>query len=162
MLVLSTLHNLLSQVLYLPHLHTAILFTPAGQLVSVATDAARPKDEIRVVVGLAGEIWQETRQQGFGMVDSELGRIMVLPVDEVPQEPVQSQPPLQISEGEDHQPLMLLALNSTAAVDWEELQTKGRVLASHLAKPLSRYREYLAIARPVLPTSTTTSPPPRS
>ena len=72
MLVLSTLHNLLSQVLALPHLHTAILLTPAGQLVSVASDPQRPKDEIRVVVGLAGEIWQETKDQGFGMVDSEV------------------------------------------------------------------------------------------
>lgn len=77
MLVLSTLHNLLSQVLCLPHLHTAVLFTPAGQLVSVATDAARPKDEIRVIVGLAGEVWQETRQQGFGMVDSEVSRVSI-------------------------------------------------------------------------------------
>lgn len=77
---------------------------------------------------------------------------------------------------------MLLALNSTIGVDWEELQTKvinfafshtprhsftnvlrqGTALAGHLAQPLSRYRDYLAIARPVLPASTTTSPPPRS
>lgn len=72
MLALSTLHNLLSQVLYLPSLHTAILFSPAGHLVSVATDPSRPKDEIRIVVGLAGEVWQETKEQGSGMVDSEV------------------------------------------------------------------------------------------
>jgi hypothetical protein len=148
MLVLSTLHNLLSQVLFLPHLHTAVLLTPAGQLVSVATDPARPKDEIRIIVGLAGEVWQETREQGFGMVDSEvirdisywsmvdwrryiqkLGRILVLPVDDAPEAlpPPQTQPqpqPSQALEEEDHQPLMLLALNSTTAVDWDELQTK--------------------------------------
>lgn len=72
MLVLSTLHNLLSQVLCLPYLHTAVLLTPTGQLVSVASDPRRPKDEIRVVVGLAMEVWQETREQDFGMVDSEV------------------------------------------------------------------------------------------
>lgn len=72
MLVLSTLHNLLSQVLDLPHLHTAVLLTPAGQLISVASDPQRSKDEIRIVVGLAGELWQETKEQGFGMVDSEV------------------------------------------------------------------------------------------
>lgn len=72
MLVLSALHNLLSQVLDLPHLHTAVLLTPSGQLVSAASDPQRPKDEIRIVVGLAGEVWQETKDQGFGMVDSEV------------------------------------------------------------------------------------------
>lgn len=74
MLVLSALHNLLSQVLSLPTLHTAILLTPAGQLVSVASDPSRPKDEIRVVVGLSGEVWQETKDQGVGMVDSEVNQ----------------------------------------------------------------------------------------
>lgn len=72
MLVLSALHNLLSQVLHPPGLHTAILLTPAGHLVSVATEQCRPKDEIHVVVGLSGEVWQETREQGYGMVDSEV------------------------------------------------------------------------------------------
>lgn len=72
MLVLSSLHSLLSQVLFLPHLHTAVLLTPAGQLVSVASDPRRPKDEVRVIVGLAMEVWQETKDQGFGMVDSEV------------------------------------------------------------------------------------------
>jgi hypothetical protein len=72
MLVLSSLHNLLLQVLSLPTLHTAVLFTPEGQLVSYASDPSRPKDEIRVVVGISGEIWQETKQQGIGMVDSEV------------------------------------------------------------------------------------------
>ena len=72
MLVLSTLHKLLSQILTLPDLHTALLLTPEGQLVSFASDPARPKDEILVVVGLSGEVWRETRQQGFGMVDSEV------------------------------------------------------------------------------------------
>jgi hypothetical protein len=79
MLVLSTLHSLLSQVLDLPHLHTAVLLTPAGQLVSAASDPQRPKDEIRIIVGLAGEVWQETKGQGFGMIDSEVTFVVFLP-----------------------------------------------------------------------------------
>lgn len=72
MLVLSTLHQLLSQILSAPHLHTAVLLTPSGELVSFASSFERPKDEIRVLVGLSGEIWRETRHHGFGMVDSEV------------------------------------------------------------------------------------------
>ena len=73
MLVLSTLHKLLSQILSLPELHTAVLLTPEGQLVSHASDPARPKDEILVVVGLSGEVWRETQEHTLGMVDSEVG-----------------------------------------------------------------------------------------
>lgn len=72
MLLLSSLHNLLQQVLSLPELHTAVLFTPEGQLVSYASDPSKPKDEIRVFVGVSGEVWQETKQHGMGMVDSEV------------------------------------------------------------------------------------------
>ena len=72
MLLLSSLHNLLHQVLSLPELHTAVLFTPEGQLVSYASDSSKPKDEIRVLVGVSGEVWQETKQHGIGMVDSEV------------------------------------------------------------------------------------------
>ena len=72
MLLLSSLHNLLQQVLSLPDLHTAVLFTPEGQLVSYASDSSTPKDEIRVFVGVSGEVWQETKQNGVGMVDSEV------------------------------------------------------------------------------------------
>jgi hypothetical protein len=72
MLVLSTLHRLLSQILTLPDLHTAVLLTTEGQLVSVASDPSRSKDDILVAVGLSGEIWQETQEQGYGMVDSEV------------------------------------------------------------------------------------------
>ena len=72
MLLLSSLHNLLQQVLSLPELHTAVLFTPEGQLVSYASDSSKPKDEIRVLVGVGGEVWQETKQHGIGMVDSEV------------------------------------------------------------------------------------------
>lgn len=79
MLVLSTLHQLLSQVLFRPHLHTAVLLTPSGELVSFACSFERPKDEVRVLVGLSGEIWRETRHHGFGMVDSEV-QIQCIPV----------------------------------------------------------------------------------
>ena len=72
MLNLSNLRSLLLQVLSLPSLHTAVLFTPEGHLVSYASDPSRPKDEVRVVVGLSGDIWQETKEHGIGMVESEV------------------------------------------------------------------------------------------
>jgi len=70
--MLSMLHGLLSQVLSPPHLHTAVLLTTAGELVSFASDPVRPKDEIRIIVGFCGEVWQETREEGYGLVDSEV------------------------------------------------------------------------------------------
>lgn len=72
MLNLSNLRKLLLQVLSLPLLHTAVLFTPEGQLVSYASDETRSKDEVRVVVGISTEIWKETKDQGIAMVDSEV------------------------------------------------------------------------------------------
>ena len=159
MLVLSTLHSLLSQVLSLPYLHTAVLLTPNGQLVSVASDPRRPKDEVRIVVGLAMEVWQETREQDFGMIDSELGRIFVLPIEDTS---FMRSPSPGSTDSEDREPLMLLALNSTPGVEWDELETKGRVLVGHLAKPLNRFRDVLVVPKPVIPVSAaTTSPPPR-
>ncbi|KAF8963927.1 isoprenoid synthase domain-containing protein [Flammula alnicola] len=126
MLMLSMLHSLLSQVLSPPHLHTAVLLTTAGELMSFASEPTRPKDEVRIIAGLCTEVWQETREQGYGMVDSELGRIIVLPVDEFAAGPEQV-------FSDEHQPLMLLALNATDAIEWEELQSKVRFLrASHM------------------------------
>ncbi|TRM61537.1 hypothetical protein BD626DRAFT_570741 [Schizophyllum amplum] len=129
MLVLSALQNLLSQVLDPPTLHSAVLCTAAERR------AARR-------VGIAGEVWLETRGEGAesegseGMVDSELGRIIVIP----------------IVEG-GGAPLMLLALNGTESVAWEDLQSKGRVLAQHLARHLSKFREHLIAPRsPPAPT----------
>lgn len=69
---LSNLRNLLVQVLSLPSLHTVVLFTPEGQLISYASDPYKSKDYVRVVVGLCAEIWQETKELGIGMVDSEV------------------------------------------------------------------------------------------
>lgn len=76
--MLSILHSLLSQVLAPPHLHTAVLFTTSGELVSATSEPLRPKDEIRIVVGLSGEVWQETKEQGYGMVDSEVRPVLHL------------------------------------------------------------------------------------
>ena len=72
MLNLANLRSLLAQIISPFALHTAVLFTPEGQLVSFVADPPRSKDEIRVVVGLGGEIWQETKEHGIGMVDSEV------------------------------------------------------------------------------------------
>jgi len=72
MLALSTLHTLLSQVLSLPDLHTAILHTPGGQLVSFASDPSRSKDDIHLVVGVSWKIWQENAGQGCVTDESEV------------------------------------------------------------------------------------------
>jgi hypothetical protein len=73
MLVLSALHNLLTQILSPPDLHTAILLTPEGQLVCTAHEPGRSKDEIRVVVGLCAEVWLEAGStQGWAMIDTEV------------------------------------------------------------------------------------------
>ncbi|KAJ7750188.1 hypothetical protein B0H16DRAFT_1549772 [Mycena metata] len=141
MLVLSRLQDSLRKILSPPGLHTAVLLTPSGQLVSFASYESRCKDEIRVIAGLSGEVWQETQEQGSGMVDSELGRIVVLPVDEAPEL-------LPMPLPDDYQPLMLLVLNSTDAVEWDDLQTKGKALASQIAKPLSKFRQHLVVHKP--------------
>nr|GAT61377.1 predicted protein [Mycena chlorophos] len=136
MLVLSRLRESLQQVLVAPDLHTAILLSPSGQLISFASYPSRRKDDIRVIAGLSGEVWQETHEWGSGMVNSELGRIVVLPVDDF-----ENGIPQQLPD--DYQPLMLLVLNSTDKVEWDELQAKGRALAVQIARPLTRFREYL-------------------
>jgi len=136
-LVLSTLHSLLVQLLTLPELHTALLLSPEGQLISVASDPSRPKDNARIVAGVSGEVWQETREQGYGMVESELGRIIVMPVIEDPD-----------SETDDYELLLLLALNSTDAVDWEVLLAKGRTLIHHLAPSVNKFRDSSQTAKP--------------
>lgn len=74
MLVLATLHRLLSQLISSPGLHTAAILTPNGQLVSYACDPTRSKDDVRLVVGLSSEIWLEVADQGIGMVDSEVSK----------------------------------------------------------------------------------------
>lgn len=76
MLNLTNLRLLLAQALSTGGANTAALFTPEGQLVSFASEPPRPKDEVRVLVGLSSEIWQESRDDGAGMADSEVSDCM--------------------------------------------------------------------------------------
>ncbi|EPQ60123.1 hypothetical protein GLOTRDRAFT_134872 [Gloeophyllum trabeum ATCC 11539] len=145
MLVLSALHDVLTQVLSLPELHTAVLLTPSGQLISYASDPSSAKDHVRVVVGLSGEVWQET--QGVSMVDTEVGRILVMPVEKTSEATPQPR-----TDSEAPEPLMLIALNAVSSVDWQDLQDTGRELANHLAGPINKYRSRL-LASAVSPTA---------
>jgi len=147
MLNLMNLRLLLSQVLSPSGVQTAALFTPEGQLVSYASDNPRSKDEIRVIIGLSSEIWQETRDQKIGMADSELGRLLVLPVD-------QAQKPQEGTEEED-EPLLLLALNAASNVSWDTIEGKARQVVQRLEKPVSELRGKLATS----PISLANSPP---
>lgn len=142
MLHLANLRNLLSQVLALPELHTAVLFTPEGQLVSYAADPYKPKDHVRVLVGLSGEIWQETKEHGIGMADSELGRLLIMPIERIDES--------TLNGAEEHDPVMLLTLNADNSVSWEELEIKATELARHLGKPLLEMGGRLAVAPPLL------------
>ncbi|ETW86794.1 hypothetical protein HETIRDRAFT_305576 [Heterobasidion irregulare TC 32-1] len=142
MLVLSNVHKLLARALAPPELHTAVLLTPAGQLVSCAADPARCKDDVRAIVGLSGEKWQEAGDRGVGM-ESPFGRIMVL---------------AGVGAGEvaSEKPLMLVALNATSAVEWDVLEAKAK-LAGHLARPIGKIRAPLAAAMAV-PAAPATTP----
>ncbi|KAF7307279.1 hypothetical protein MIND_00521800 [Mycena indigotica] len=149
MLVLSRLRESLEQALVPPELHTAILLSPSGQLICFASYPNRRKDDIRVIAGLSGEVWQETQELSSGMVNSELGRILVMPVDDpdsIPQ-------PLP----DDYQPLMLLVLNSTDQMEWEDLQARGRAVTVQIARPMTRFREHLRPMRkpPPMPSALT-------
>jgi hypothetical protein len=72
MLVLSVLQQRLLQTLQPPKLHTAVLFTPAGQLISAATDTSRPKDDIFLIVSTGVEAWQESKDQDHAMIEIEV------------------------------------------------------------------------------------------
>jgi len=155
MLRLKTLHRLLSQVISSPGLHTAVLLTPNGQLVSYACDSTRSKGDVRLVVGLSSEIWLEVADQGIGMVDSELGRILVLAVAASGTSNTGSETSPTDSGNTDHvsdKPLMLIALNAKESVGWEDLEAKGRQLAEYLSRPVSKLRKPL-MASPVSPPS---------
>ncbi|KAI0081153.1 hypothetical protein K474DRAFT_1588514 [Panus rudis PR-1116 ss-1] len=139
MLDLPNVRSLLTQVLSLPSLHTAALFTPEGHLVSWVADPSKTKDDVRVLVGLSSEIWQETKDQGVGMVDSELGRVLVLPTEDAPSKDKNKKE----KEGE---PLLLLVLNADQSVSWADLETKGRLVVEHLEKPVAELHAKLAVA----------------
>ena len=72
MLNLVNLRTLLSKVLDPPTLHTVALFTPEGELICCETGPYKTKDHVRVIVGLSTEVWQETKEENAGMVDSEV------------------------------------------------------------------------------------------
>ncbi|KAI0050626.1 hypothetical protein FA95DRAFT_1536172 [Auriscalpium vulgare] len=133
MLVLSTLHKLLSQVLSHPDIHSAALLTPEGQLVSFACHPYRTKDDIRLLVGLSSEVWQEEGDQGIATVDSELGRIIVYPVHSSSDQPREK-------------PAMLLAMGASDAVDWDELEAKARDVTARLGRSVSKLRSPLTAA----------------
>ncbi|TFK94983.1 hypothetical protein K466DRAFT_534815 [Polyporus arcularius HHB13444] len=135
MLNLANLRTLLSRVLDPPSLHTVALFTPEGELVCYASCPTKAKDHVRVLVGLSTEIWQETREQNIGMVDSELGHLLVMPV-ETPK------------KDEDDEPITLLALNSETSVPWSQLELKARKLAEHLEKPVAQLSGMIASVPP--------------
>ncbi|KAH8099711.1 hypothetical protein BXZ70DRAFT_940771 [Cristinia sonorae] len=139
MLNLSNLRKLLSQVIS-PSLFAAVLFTPEGQLVSYAAGPYVSKDEVRVIVGLGGELWQESREEGAGQLDSELGHLLVVPLES---------PASDEAEGftdKDDDPLMLLALNADRSLSWKELKDIASELAVHLEKPVAELRGRLSAA----------------
>lgn len=134
MLVLSSLNKLLGQVLSPPGIHTAVLFTTNGELVSFASsNPDYSKDDVLVLVGLGTEIWNETREDGEGMVDIEevrgytecqgracnsyvsyvqIGRVIVYPI-------ASDTSQLQLPE-----PLVLVALNGNDKVEVGHMQLK--------------------------------------
>jgi len=171
MLVLPTLHTYLSQLLSPPSIHTALLLTPEGALVSYASQTStgsatfahspsssvgaggmpsspssvgssspstplasetglRSKDEIRMAAGLGAEVWAETREEEEGMVESELGRILVLAVED--------------GRASGEEPLLLLAVNGTLEADWDAMRIKGRKLATFLAPSVNKHRGMMA------------------
>ncbi|KAI0690760.1 hypothetical protein BC835DRAFT_1363193 [Cytidiella melzeri] len=132
MLNLINLRLLLAQTLSTGGVQTATLFTPEGQLISFASEPPRSKDEVRVLVGLSSEIWQEARDQGMGMADSELGRILVVPAEQSRK--------TSVGHDEDDEPLLLLAVNAPGSVSWDLLEAKAQQVVQHLDKPVSELR----------------------
>ncbi|KAN0100205.1 hypothetical protein V8E55_000189 [Tylopilus felleus] len=185
MLVLPTLHTYLSQLLLPPSIHTALLFTPEGALVSYASQTStvttftdgshsspsssllvpgagmppsspssvkssgsssastphdskpgsvasietrvaapqRAKDDIRMVAGLGAEVWAETREEGEGMIESELGRMLVLAVEDG-----------GVPGVEGTEPLLLLAVNGTLEADWDTMRVKACTQAGDVSR----------------------------
>lgn len=72
MLVLSTLHALLAQLVDPHSVQTALLITPSGHLLAHASAPTRPKDTVRVLVALASEVWQQTKARDARMAESEV------------------------------------------------------------------------------------------
>ncbi|KAF8524377.1 hypothetical protein BU17DRAFT_84987 [Hysterangium stoloniferum] len=158
MLNLTALRKVLFSVISPPRLHTAILFTPSGDLVAhSSSNNTRSKDQLRVLVGVATEIWLETSDEGIGMVESELGKIIVIPLHREPNAPrgrvgrstsrspssASSAPAANYSE-----PPFLVALNAQDDVEWAEMQIKARGVVNHLAAPLLEFGDRLSPPQP--------------
>ncbi|KAG1734135.1 hypothetical protein EDB19DRAFT_1728352 [Suillus lakei] len=106
----------------------------SGSGSSQTTSLQRSKDEIWILAGLSAEVWAETRGEegvgkGMGMVESELGRIVVVPVDDV-------SPELQ----NEREPLLLLAVNGGAEADWKTMCAKAKKLGAYLAPSVNKHR----------------------
>ena len=83
MLVLSTLHKLLAQALA-RDVGLAALLTPSGQLVACAYADGRSKDDVRVVVGLASEMWAEVRATAAAESEVRHSRVFLLDEKRLP------------------------------------------------------------------------------
>ncbi|KIK47418.1 hypothetical protein CY34DRAFT_799368 [Suillus luteus UH-Slu-Lm8-n1] len=118
----------------------------------------RSKDEIWILAGLSAEVWAETRgeegiEKGMGMVESEVGRIVVVPVDDAMED--------------EREPLLLLAVNGGPEADWKAMCSKAKTLGAYLAPSVNRHRSVIeasplnrtpATASKSRTRSTTTSP----
>jgi hypothetical protein len=110
------------------------------------------------LAGLSAEVWAETRsedgvEKGMGMAESELGRIVVVPVDDASPE-----------SQDEREPLLLLAVNGGAEADWKTMCAKAKKLGAYLAPSVNKHRGAIE-ASPLNRTpaksrtrSTTTSP----
>ena len=91
MLVLAQFRRLLSQILSTSddEIHTAVLSTPAGGLVSFASlrEVSPNKAEIRTMVGMCGEIWSECKgdkeSEGVGMAECEVSMCHLIKIIEL-------------------------------------------------------------------------------
>lgn len=122
----------------------------SGSGCSQTTCLHRSKDEIWILAGLSAEVWAETRgeegvEKGMGMVESELGRIVVVPVDS-------ASPELQ----DEREPLLLLAVNGGAEADWKTMCAKAKKLGAYLAPSVNKHRSAIE-ASPLNRTLATTS-----
>lgn len=73
----------------------------------------------------------------------KFGRIAVLPIDDDVAQPNKADEGSEDGFSEEGQPLMLLALNATDAVEWDELQEKVRACIRHRC---SRHRDLYPLA----------------
>jgi hypothetical protein len=133
MLVLSTLHDLLTQLLAPSTLHTATILTPAGQLVSYAAVPGRSKDSVRVLAAVGAQAWQtspgEGQETAERLVENELGRVLVRAVGV---EDTRGRTDGASRSPRADEPVLLLVLNGTDETEWVEMQEKAQEVVNHL------------------------------